>query len=107
MISYKELPDGLFELLEDYSEDGIKIARGFVWDGASVPWFLRWLLARTDKTKEASMVHDLLYAAGNGVARKEADGIFYEKLLEDNVVPWKAQLMRMGIRLFGWLFFRD
>ena len=107
MIDYKELPNGFFELLEDYHEDGIEIAKGFVWDGASVPWWLRWLIRPTDKTKEASMVHDLLYAEGNGVLRKEADGVFKIKLLEDSVKPVKAWAMWIGVRAFGWMFFQD
>ena len=107
MIDFKTLPDGTFELLEDYLEDGIEIAKGFVWNGASVPWWLRWLIRPTDKTKEASMVHDLLYASGNGVLRKEADGIFKTKLLEDSVRPIKAFSMWAAVRGFGWLFFKD
>jgi len=106
MIKYKELSNGLFELLEDYTEDGISIAKGFQWDGASVPWWLSWLVRPTKKTKEASMVHDLLYAGMNGVTRKVADLTFHKKLLEDDVHPVKAWTMTTGVQLFGWLFFK-
>lgn len=107
MVNYKRLPDGYFELLEDYSEDGVEIAKGFVWDGASIPRWLRWLVRQTDRTKEASMVHDIMYAGGSGVTRKEADDIFLVKLLEDDVKPMKAKAMWMAVRSFGWLFFED
>ena len=106
MINYITRPDGLFELIEDYAEEGISIAKGFTWNGASVPWFLRWLVRPTNKTKEASMVHDLLYAGMNGVTRKVADLTFHKKLLEDKVHPFKAWAMKTGVRLFGWLFYK-
>ena len=107
MIKYKELDDGYFELLEDYSEGGIDIAKGFTWDGASVPVWLRWLVRPTNRTKEASMVHDLLYASGNEVTREAADCVLLIKLLEDNVKPIKAISMWLGVRLFGWMFFQE
>jgi len=106
MIEYKVIGHNLFELLEDYSEGGIEIAKGFTWNGASIPWYLRWLISPTDKTKEASMVHDLLYAGGNGVTRKVADIMFHQKLIEDGVSTVKAWVMKAGVRLAGWMFFK-
>jgi hypothetical protein len=106
MIKYKELSNGMFELLEDYSEDTIAIAKGFTWDGASIPWWLRWLIEPTRRTKEGSMVHDLLYASGNGVSRKAADYKLFKELVEDDVQPIKAFSMWLGVRLFGWIFFQ-
>lgn len=107
MIDYKELPNGFFELLEDYHEDGIEIAKGFVWDGPSIPKYLRWLVRPTKLQSEASLVHDFLYASGNGVKRVVADKIFRYKLLEDSVKPVKAWAMWIGVRAFGWMFFQD
>ena len=106
MIDYKTIGENLFQLSKDYSEDGIEIAKGFIWNGISVPWWLRWLIRSTDKTKEAGMVHDMAYGAGNGVARKVADKIFLRKLLEDGVSSVKAKAMYYGVRVFGFLYFK-
>lgn len=107
MISYNRIGKDLFQLSKDYSEDGIEIAKGFKWNGVSVPWWLRWLIRPTDKTAEAGMVHDMLYGAGNGAARKAADKVFLRELLEDGVGKVKAYCMYIGVRLFGWLFYKD
>lgn len=105
MIQYSKVGN-LFTLDEDYVEDGIYIPKCFTWNGASIPVWLHWLIKPTEKTKEASLVHDMFYGAGNGVARKLADDIFRVKLLEDNVKPMKAWVMWVAVRLFGWLYFK-
>jgi len=107
VIHYNKIGRDLFQLSKDYSEDGIEIAKGFIWNGVSVPWWLRWLIRPTDKTAEAGMVHDMLYGSGNGVARKVADRVFLRELLEDGVNKVKAIAMYLGVRLVGWRFFKD
>ena len=106
MVNYRKIGPNLFELTQDYNEGGIRIPEGFKWNGASIPWFLRWLVKPTELTKEGSLVHDMLYSGNNGVTRALADKIFKNKLLEDGVKPLKAWAMWLGVRLGGWLYFK-
>ncbi len=74
---------------------------GFITDFASVPRPLWWFVSPTDKTViRASLLHDYLYRTGSR-SRKEADYLFYLKLLEDGTPKWKAWIMYQAVRLFG------
>ena len=78
----------------------IAVPAGFTTDFASVPRFL-WFLFPRDVGRRASVVHDYLYRGGPR-SRREADRIFYAALRAEGVAAWRAALMWLGVRLFGW-----
>lgn len=49
--------------------------------------------------------HDEAYRGGT-LDRKEADKALYQ-CVRDNGEPYKAIVMYVGVRLFGWLFYKD
>lgn len=101
-------------------ESGIKVLVpvGFTTDFASVPWVFWQLIPYWGKYGKAAVVHDYLYQAKliivkkDGLSfigrpsRKYADEIFYEAMLVGGTARWKARLMYLGVRWFGWLAWR-
>ena len=77
----------------------IKIPRGFIFDGASSPWF-SWLIIRPDdpQVMTASLVHDYLYR-DEGFTKVVADAIFYEVLREQEFPRWRAIIAYISVRL--------
>lgn len=53
-----------------------------------------------DTAHAAATVHDFLYATG-GVTRAEADGVLREAAISSGVPFWKAWMMWIAVRLFG------
>jgi len=117
--SLKAKPPKQLELVKDYSinliEVGItqkvKIHRGFVWDGASIPRVF-WLTIGGPyhpKFSVAGLVHDYLYRT-QPLPRKEADEIFYRLLRFNGVSYITAKRMYLGVRtggIFPWKKHRE
>lgn len=82
----------------------IVVPTGFITDGASIPWGFQWLLKKGGPLFPCAVVHDYLYCCAN-IPRKEADQIFLEMMLENEVSRWKAYLMYGAVRIFGGLFY--
>ena len=79
----------------------IEIARGFVFDGASIPrvfWMTTGCPFRP-RYRAASLVHDYLYSIKAN--RKLADLIFKQMLLDAGVSKYTAGKMFRAVRLFG------
>ena len=86
------------------------IPRGFESDGASVPRFLwRIVFPPIDPTAvRAGVSHDYIYRVQPpGWTRKEADQMFLCFLIEDGLSPFRARLAYYGVRLFGWIAWRQ
>lgn len=86
--------------------------KGFAWNGASIPRFL-WSTFYPpfhSKVEEASLIHDALYGTNQLVtlklSRRDADYIFWQKLLDHDVPKFKAWLMWAAVRLFGWFHYK-
>lgn len=99
-----------WRLLQDTTiclEDGrcFRIPRGFITDFASVPRVLWWLFPPMGRYGKAALVHDYLYYTKD-VSRVEADRIFLHAMLMMGVARWKAHLMYIAVRLFGWTRWR-
>ena len=95
-----------------------EIPKGFIYDGASIPWFL-WSIIRVTPDglhRAATILHDALYIAKGKVAvlylrrneelnitlsRKEVDQIFLQQMLFLGMPEKKAKLMYRGVRIFG------
>ena len=109
------LLDSLYEVVrafEYYSdllppEDNIiHVPEGEVTDGASIPWFLRWLIPIWGVHGAAAIIHDLLYRKKK-YHRKLCDQIFLEAMLVLKVNKLKASFMYFGVRLFGWWYYHE
>lgn len=85
----------------------VEVYPGLRTDGASVPRFLWWW---TDpfygSHAPAAVIHDGLYSA-QLTTRAEADRIFYEAMRESGVRWTQATAMYLGVRLGGWLPWRN
>lgn len=110
------LPDGRrwrlvfqfrYHIGKRWSENVIIVPVGFVTDFASIPWLFWAFLPSWGKYGKAAVIHDFLYQSHNypemSHSRKEADDIFYEAMLVEGTKHWKARVMYIGVRLFGWL----
>ena len=80
------------------------VPRNFDFDGASIPRFF-WRLITTPLSPEAARAardHDWVYRQQPpGWTRREADVMFYCRLMEDGLAPWRAGLAYLGVRFFG------
>jgi hypothetical protein len=80
----------------------IRIPKFFQYDGSSLP-MPAWPVFGTPFSPHlmgASVFHDWLYHT-HTVAKRTADNLFYEMLLEDGVDPTKAWAMKTAVSDFG------
>ena len=93
-----------WRLLEGITIEGVRVPRGFVFDGASIPLIFRRLFPHGGKKMAGAMAHDWLYRnKWIEITRREADLVFYNGMISNGVEPWKAKVMYLGVRLGGWL----
>ena len=101
------ISNGKAILLQDYiySINGyeIKVFKGFVTDGASVPHSLRWLYNPYGKYINAAVIHDYLYSTYNntGINRTLADKIFRHIMKETGVDNRTVRRFYNVVRCFG------
>ena len=101
------ISNGKAILLDDYvySINGydIKVFRGFITDGASVPKSLQWLYNPYDKYINAAVIHDYLYSTYNntGINRTLADKIFNFIMKETGIDNRTRRKFYMAVRAFG------
>ena len=94
-------------LLQDYiySINGydIKVFRGFITDGASVPKSLQWLYNPYGKYINAAVVHDYLYSVYNntGINRTLSDKIFRHIMKETGVDSRIVRKFYAAVKYFG------
>lgn len=99
------------------------LARGFQYDGASIPWFM-WSVLKASPDglwRAATLVHDYLYINNGEVtaeyiatgkketlqlSRKQVDQIFLIDMLRAGVNERKARRMYRGVRTLGGLIRR-
>lgn len=79
-----------------------KVPAGFTTDLASIPKIL-WSIFSPNKanTIPAAVIHDFLYFCPGKLTRIEADRIFYDALISNNVKVGVAFKYWMAVRLFG------
>ena len=99
-------------------DGGVKIAVpvGFVTDFASIPPIARLIIPKLGKWNKPAVIHDYIYQNHNVdisphksyiFNRWLADRIFLDGLEDSGVVKWKRYLMYWGVRLFGWLAWKE
>lgn len=104
-----------WKLAEDLSykteaEEICTARKGFIFDFASIPWWLEWLYPKTGDGSPygiGSLFHDWLYChrkiGGRPIQRIEADNLFYEINRYVKVSWWKSSRMYRAVRTFGWI----
>ncbi|ALF22007.1 DUF1353 domain-containing protein [Fusobacterium animalis] len=101
------ISNGKAILLQDYiySINGydIKVFKGFITDGASVPKSLQWLYNPYGKYINAAVIHDYLYSVYNntGINRTLADKIFRHIMKEIGVDDRTVRRFYNAVKYFG------
>lgn len=85
-----------------YSRDSIHVPANSITDFASVPRIFWALLPPWSTYGKAAVLHDYIYQS-HCRTREEADRIFYEAMLVNGTGRWKARVMYLAVRWFGWL----
>lgn len=81
-----------------------EIPKYFIWNGASVPMFLRSVLFVSPfhrTVRRASLYHDHAYTYQHN--RKAADRAYYKLCRRDGANLLQSALMYAGLRMFGWV----
>lgn len=92
----------------DVMDERIDLPHGFRTDGASVPRIL-WPIFGSPFAPSvicAALLHDYLYTMQGVYDRAWADAAFRILLLEHGASRTRAWLMWLGVRLFGWNYWR-
>lgn len=107
----------------------IRVREGFRWDGASVPEILWAMGFKPDGPhRAAALIHDYIYihkgklpegsiiSSYNGktdqvqhgsFSRKDADRMFGHMMKEARVHPFRRDMMKWAVTLFGWIYWKD
>ncbi|TLX52023.1 hypothetical protein CWC31_02420 [Pseudoalteromonas ruthenica] len=85
--------DGKARLIAPLKTQFGEVHSGFVTDGFTLPWYLRWFHNPFGSGLEAAVWHD--YALKTG--RKSPHAEFYTLLLRTGVPKWKAVPMRWAV----------
>lgn len=100
----------LDELLAYQSADyGIITAEtGFVTDLASVPRLL-WAILPPQSIAEEAVLHDWLYSNQDKhtLTRAQCDGLLLEAMIAQGQGWWKRQTIYRGVRLGGWVAWKN
>lgn len=106
-LSLRYLNDGKAILLNDYIYDingyQIKVFKGFISDGASIPKVLQCIYNPYGKWIKGAIIHDYLYSKYNntGINRKLADKIFKYIMKETKVNNSTISKFYTAVRVFG------
>ena len=100
------LGDGSARLVNDFERYGDAVPAGFITDGISVGKAGRFYASPFGPGLRAALLHDYDYAIQDKT-RKEADDLFYWRLLSLGYRPSKAYVMWMFVRIGGWKAWRD
>lgn len=91
-----------WQLLRDYVSDNqhITVPTGFITDGASIPWFLRWRFSPTGRYFGAAIIHDyiLVKASDWKYANKE----FELEMEALKVSKFEKATMVSAVKIWAW-----
>jgi len=79
-----------------------EVPAGFVFDFASIPRALWWLISPTELGDVGPLVHDYSYRLATG-SRAAADKQFLEDMKADGITKWKRNAAYAAVRAFGWM----
>lgn len=84
------------------------VPQGYTTDFASIPRAARWFVDQFGDHAEASILHDWLYAVGEGnetdsekAKRQQADQAFMSFMRHDEVSSWRRAIMYLAVRIGG------
>ena len=112
-LNLRFLSDGKAMLLDDYIYDingyQIKVFKGFITDGASIPKVLQCIYNPYGKWIKGAIIHDYLYSKYNntGINRKLADKIFKYIMKETKVNNSTINKFYRAVRVFGEMSWQD
>ena len=112
-LNLRLLSNGKAILLNDYVYDingyEIKVFKGFITDGASIPKVLQCVYNPYGKWIKGAVIHDYLYSKYNntGINRKLADKIFKFIRKETEVNKSTINKFYKAVRLFGEMSWQD
>jgi hypothetical protein len=81
----------------------IQVPEGFVFDLASIPRALWWLISPFELSIVAPLIHDYLYLHGakQGYTRRQSDDLFLALMLGEGIAGWRRLAAWRAVRLFG------
>jgi len=93
---------GDFSFIDTKSGREVKVRKGYVTDGASIPRILWSLVGSpfTGKYTASAIVHDALYSS-HLLTKESADKLLLGMLKVEKVAPIKSKLMYLGVKYFG------
>lgn len=112
-LNLRLLSNGKAILLNDYVYDingyEIKVFKGFITDGASIPKVLQCVYNPYGKWIKGAVIHDYLYSKYNntGINRKLADKIFKFIMKETEVNKSTINKFYKAVRLFEEMSWQD
>ena len=91
-----------WELLTDYtSHNGnVVVPSGFVTDGATIAWFLRWLFSPTGRYFGAAIIHDYIIVKHDDW--ESANTEFEEEMHHLGVETWMKTVMVAAVKAWDW-----
>lgn len=91
------------ELMANFKYVGIKVPKGFITDGSSIPRAFWSIIEHPfGQALEASVIHDYLYSRGL-FSRKQCDRLFLEAMKELKVSPLKRWTMYQAVKMWAWI----
>jgi hypothetical protein len=94
----KKIGKYTFELVEDFTAEGVTVPAGFIFDGASVPRLLWSAFNPVGELFEASIIHDYMYK--NAIeTKKTADKKFYK--IAKQYKANRAYLAYLAVKIGG------
>lgn len=91
----------------------VTVPKGFVCDGASVPYRLRWLAGHPfGELLRSAVVHDWIYHVhqdndGESLSQREADYAFRKAMTVEGIGWFRKPLVWATVRLFGFRAYRE
>ena len=82
----------------------LRLPAGYRWDGASIPWWARWLFGKPllPQYRWASLWHDRLCETAQCIEdRTIADAVFLRLLKEAGVGRYRRKAMWLAVRVYG------
>lgn len=98
ILPEKRFEKTLYVLLEDFEFLGVKVPKGFVTDGATIPRIFWPILPPVHKYFPAAIVHDYLLTQ---LTRDEADAKFNEALKQLKITKARRYAMYGAVRLYA------
>lgn len=97
---YRTLIDLKVQLSDGYI---LKIPKGFIWDGASVPSWLHWLFPPIDEGALGDLIHDKLWMDKQAQFEHFGYNIYKaRKFADDERLKWRKALAPKR-KVFNWI----